>query len=215
MIPMLLKALHAAIQMIDSLLVQIEGGVIDRALLRTLTEFSDVMRSTLQRIDDGFEEGWRPLKRAENLKVDWRDIYTEFKKHGISRDGAKAQAARLMADEIWLNDLYQVNVDRNSYAEQGIVHLSIKRRDKEPFIDWRHKQEIKNQLCGREAEAVELFPAESRLVDSANQFHLWCFAEGERVPVGWQERFVVDDDDADSNSKQRPRKESDGKPIHL
>jgi hypothetical protein len=35
--------------------------------------------------------------------------------------------------------------------------------------DWRDLQRIKNQLVGPECEAVELYPAESRKVDTANQ----------------------------------------------
>lgn len=35
-------------------------------------------------------------------------------------------------------------------------------------------QRIKNELLGDEYEACELYPAESRLVDGANQFHLWA-----------------------------------------
>lgn len=59
----------------------------------------------------------------------------------------------------------------------AMMHLSIKRQDREPVTDWRHKQEIKNMLVGPEFEAVELFPAESRVVDTANQYHLWVFGD--------------------------------------
>lgn len=54
--------------------------------------------------------------------------------------------------------------------------------------DWRVMQGIKNALVGPEAEAVELFPAESRLVDESNQFHLWCFPE--QLGFGFEEREV-------------------------
>jgi hypothetical protein len=54
-------------------------------------------------------------------------------------------------------------------------HLSICRTDKQAVHDWRAFQRIKNELAGPEWEAVEIYPAESRLVDMANQYHLWCF----------------------------------------
>ena len=54
-----------------------------------------------------------------------------------------------------------------------IVHLSIKSHDRKPVLDWRDKLRIKNELCGEDAEAVELYPAMNRVVDMANQFHLW------------------------------------------
>ncbi len=97
-------------------------------------------------------------------------------------------------DEVYLNDKYQVTARRfmNKALEgAAMVHLSIKRIDKDVIRDWRELQEIKNLLVGEECEAVELFPAESRLVDTANQYHLWCFAEPEfRFPIGWNTRFV-------------------------
>ena len=35
-------------------------------------------------------------------------------------------------------------------------------------------------------------PAESRLVDTANQYHLWCFAEPEgQFPFGYTDRLVL------------------------
>jgi hypothetical protein len=77
-------------------------------------------------------------------------------------------------------------------------HLSIKRLDKEPIHDWRDLQEIKNMLVGKQYEAVELYPAESRRVDSANQYHLWCFVQVEGsdeipvLPFGWDERYVTE-----------------------
>ena len=72
-------------------------------------------------------------------------------------------------------------------------HLLIGRRDKAPVGKERFRdfQRIKNELVGPECEAVELYPAESRLVDTANQYHLWCFAEEERFPFGYTDRLVL------------------------
>ena len=102
--------------------------------------------------------------------------------------------------EVWMNDKYQVA--RNEHGV--LIHLSIKRLDKSPLErDWRDYQAIKNQLIGKECEAIELFPAESRLVDNANQFHLWGWGNPEiRVPVGWNDRMVSDNPIA--KSQQRP-----------
>ena len=94
----------------------------------------------------------------------------------------------IKTDIVWLNDLYQVN---ERTLDSGIVWLSIKRRDKECIHDWREMQLIKNMLCGAEREAVEIYPAESRLVDTSNQFHLWVLPEGERVPFGYEDRLIV------------------------
>jgi hypothetical protein len=74
-------------------------------------------------------------------------------------------------------------------AMPPVIHLSIKRVDREPVTDWRHKQEIKNMVVGPEFEGIELFPAESRCVDTANQYHLWVFGDQNAIrdlgfPVG-------------------------------
>ena len=52
--------------------------------------------------------------------------------------------------------------------------LAIRREDRRPVTGWRDVQWIKNQLLGPEVEAVQLFPAESRLVDLSNQFYLYA-----------------------------------------
>jgi hypothetical protein len=86
--------------------------------------------------------------------------------------------------------------------------LSIRRNDREPIMDWRDLQAIKNQLVGCECEAVQLFPAESRLVDSANQYHLLALADpGARFGFGFMFRAV--DDAADFlQAAQRPHQET-------
>jgi hypothetical protein len=41
-----------------------------------------------------------------------------------------------------------------------------------PIHNWRHLQQIKNDICGEESEALELYPAMSRIVDTVNQGRL-------------------------------------------
>ncbi len=94
---------------------------------------------------------------------------------------------------------YQVRVKQE---EEGVIWLSIKRIDKGPCHDWRHFQEIKNMIIGPEHEAVELYPAESRVVDTANQYHLWVAADPEfRFPFGFSVGKKLEGDIG--NSKQR------------
>ena len=54
-----------------------------------------------------------------------------------------------------------------------------------------------------------MYPAESRLVDTANQYHLFAFADpAVRLPLGWQTRSVTKnatgDLDPATNTRQRP-----------
>jgi hypothetical protein len=84
-----------------------------------------------------------------------------------------------------------------------VTHLSIKRHDREAIHDWRDFQLIKTTLCGKEAEAIEIYPAESRLVDTSNQYHLWVFPEGLMLPVGFTDGRLVTNH-ALGKAKQRP-----------
>ena len=118
---------------------------------------------------------------------------------------AKEEYNRLQSEEIWVNDTYQVN-KRN--WDENWIHLSIKSWDKSARHDWRELQQIKNELVGPEFDALELYPAEDRKVDTVNQFHLWVLADaGRRIPVGWTSRLVVDEPPRrNGKGKQRPLK---------
>jgi hypothetical protein len=142
-----------------------------------------------------FQRGKLTFKPAKEQIAEYMD------QHGLSREHAKRFYNEMKNDEIWVNDLYQVNIHRNTPnhsfgAEAEIDHLSIKRRDKQPIHDWRDLQEIKNLLMGPEREAVEVYPRESRRVDTANQYHLWVIPAGEMVGVGWHVRLVSGAEDA-------------------
>jgi len=114
------------------------------------------------------------VKESEAIKA--IDRYIEDEIHG---------------SKIWKNDVYQVAVRKRG---ANLVHLSIKRIDRGTIHDWRDLQEIKNQLVGPECEGVELYPAESRLVDTANQYHIWCSTDPKfRFPFGFDGRFVQEE----------------------
>lgn len=109
---------------------------------------------------------------------------------------------------IYRNSIYQV-IKRESGATNDkpnqYAWLSIKRIDREPIHDWRDLQEIKNELVGPECEGLELYPAESRRVDSANQYHLFVILDPKyRLPFGFKERLVEGKDEAaQQGAKQR------------
>lgn len=114
--------------------------------------------------------------------------------------------SRFKEKEMWKNDIYTVFVNRGIKTPLGkITWLSIKRNDREAAKDWRHFQYIKNQLVGRENEGCEIYPAESRLVDGSNQYHLWVFEDTEMsFPFGFNEERMVTDCPVFEGAKQRP-----------
>ncbi len=95
---------------------------------------------------------------------------------------------RMGATPVYRNETYTVQVESGA----PFVHLHIHRNDWKACNDWREFQEIKNVLVGEENEAVELFPAESRLVDTSNTYHLWVHADpGYRFPIGMYHRVTT------------------------
>jgi hypothetical protein len=95
---------------------------------------------------------------------------------------------RMSSIQMYENDTYIVEIRYHP----PFVQLDIRRRDSGDCKNWRELQQIKNELVGPEHEAVELFPAESRLVDTANQYHLWVHVSPEyRFPFGFAERCVL------------------------
>ena len=117
----------------------------------------------------------------------------------LTWEQAKQMQRESDKQEIWVNDIYQVNILRGKNCDQYVLakpfkglidYLTIKRHDKKAIHDWRHFQIIKNELCGEDREAVEIYPAENRLVDTANQFHLWVIPNGDSMPFGFTERLV-------------------------
>jgi hypothetical protein len=86
------------------------------------------------------------------------------------------------------NDKYVVQVT----GQPPFIHLIIHRHDWEACDDWRDFQQIKNEIVGPEYEAMELFPAESRLVDTSNTYHLWVHGDpAYRFPLGLHQRLVA------------------------
>lgn len=97
--------------------------------------------------------------------------------------------------EAWANDLYQATVSYDEGRRDGHLMISLKRHDRAAVRDWRHLQQIKNEVAGPEREAVELFPAESRLMDTANQYWLWVAPAGVEWPIGYPDGAVSRDGD--------------------
>jgi hypothetical protein len=149
---------------------------------------------------------WKALQRAvalppsEALIRAWQSGFPDLSREAII-ERMEAEQSKF---ELWRNDLYQVEVRR--YPDDGLVHLNIRRVDGWPGRDWRHFQFIKNELVGPECEGVEIYPAESRLVDTTNKYHLYCFTDPTyRIPFGYWERDVQDDQGETAGGlRQRP-----------
>lgn len=87
-------------------------------------------------------------------------------------------------DRYWeSSDGYTVS-SRQIRTPIGVVeHLAIEHINGGD-IPWAIKQEIKNELCGFKAVAIEIYPAQKNLVDMADIYHLWVLPKGYIIPFG-------------------------------
>jgi hypothetical protein len=91
--------------------------------------------------------------------------------------------ARQNGLQAYANDTYIVLVGH----VPPFLRLTVKRHDGDTVRCWKDLQTIKNTFAHPECEAVELFPAESRLIDTANEYHLWVHSQaGFQFPLGFQ-----------------------------
>jgi len=128
-----------------------------------------------------------PLKPAKPIRPPVRQFIKELLDQGVPRAVAKREYNKIKEYDCWMNDLYVVLIKPcESGFEMPMTYLSIRRVDREPCRNWRHFQEIKNQLVGPECEGFEMYPAESRVADCANQYHMYVFTDPEAsIPVGF------------------------------
>ncbi len=102
---------------------------------------------------------WQPLEQPD-----------EYLPTSITRDHAALAAGRY-----WVNDKYEVFVQTSlgELSADGWIAISMHRRDHGRDIPWADKQHCKNQLIGTECEGVEMLPANARLIDVHNTYHLF------------------------------------------
>jgi hypothetical protein len=86
--------------------------------------------------------------------------------------------------EAYRNNVLWVQVQYHDTDWGPVKHLYVSRIDGAPLRDWNVLQRVKTEVCGAEIFAVEVFPPESEVCDSANIYHLWAFEPGFRVPFG-------------------------------
>lgn len=159
--------------------------------------------------------GGNPAKRRRPKEVEDRTPWEPLEPGFINPDYIALSLASGAAPPagVFANNLYQVSVYivGDKPPGEAPIHLSIKRHDRAPVHDWRHLQAIKNEICGAEAMAVEIYPPESQLVDTSNQYHLWVLPPKVRLPFGFDEFLVSSDIQVDLFNAGSDRGEHKGR----
>jgi hypothetical protein len=81
----------------------------------------------------------------------------------------------------WTNHVFVVQLSMEDTSIGQVAHLWVRRNDGLPVL-WHELQRIKNELVGPERVGVEVFPAQSQLVDVAPMYHIWIYPEGYQLP---------------------------------
>jgi hypothetical protein len=137
-----------------------------------------------------------PIKERINY---FKKLGTELIGKPLTHQQAKYMYEDSLRGEKYHNDIYIVDVYRGIDADKMVqnkdwlgksTYIAIKRHDKEICNDWRDFQKIKNELVGEDIEALQIYPDEKRLMDTANQYWLFCLPKGQWIPFGFTERHV-------------------------
>ena len=141
------------------------------------------------RFDDKYSrEQWRFLQQSHDMTPEQADV--EYNTN--------------CSMEHWFNPDYWVALDKKcqyaqiyrTFQDHPLWHLMICRVDSAPCRDWQTFQAIKNEIIGPEYEAIEMYPAQSRLMDVFNKYHLWVLAPKDdeelppRFPFGCRHRGI-------------------------
>jgi hypothetical protein len=131
------------------------------------------------------ESPWTPFEAATAAPISERALRLAAERLNLPLEHVREELMdEIHGPQIFINSRYQVAM---RLWNPDVMYLSIKRLDQQPTRSWRDLQRIKNELVGPENEGVELFPAESRLIDRANQFHLFVLTDpAARFPFGYK-----------------------------
>ena len=139
----------------------------------------------------------RRKKNTKFMRVRRDEPWTPFEKITPSPEVGQFEHWSTTPIRGWSNSRYQVVMYLMPPAphrgDLPCAQLSIKRHDREQVTDWRDLQRIKDEILGTEVEAVQMFPAQSRMLDTANQYHLWALPAKHLFPVGYEDGRIVDD----------------------
>lgn len=113
---------------------------------------------------------------------EWEAIDVERVKHSYGLAGMS---------NAWRNAVYSVQCYPKASEWGELLNLMVRRHDDQPIRSWRDMQRIKSELMGAERVAIEVYPAESALVDDANMYHLWVLPEGMVLPFGLRKRDAL------------------------
>ena len=74
-------------------------------------------------------------------------------------------------------------LDANVPGIGHVLHIKVQKVSRRGGISWDTLQQIKNEIAGDEAVAIEIYPPESQVVDELNMRHLWVMPPDMPLPT--------------------------------
>jgi hypothetical protein len=120
---------------------------------------------------------WEPLTQTPDwaVKAKHEQVLEQAR---VTFPGVAVDQLRTPA-EVWGSSQYTVTVHYLDDNRDGFVEVGIHNYHRTTHVPWRHIQQIKNEVFGPDREAVQLFPAEDRLLDSANEYWIYVYPTSE------------------------------------
>lgn len=131
---------------------------------------SAILRSSARRIKNRLS-----LKEGERLQgLPWNPF------DNMTHDERAIEASKEIGwypDQVWRNNKYVVQAFLNQeILGHKATKLMIRRCDSKPIHSWMDLQRIKNELFGKEAQGLEMYPRQSELINSHNLYWIWILS---------------------------------------
>ena len=127
------------------------------------------------------------MSQAAMLRRDAKKPFGPWEKRPISvfhekRPLFKGPSVEKWREENYLNNRYSVQISDYQIEDGLVTHLWVRRHDGKMPGSWSDLQRVKNEICGPDFLAIQVFPAVKELVDEANLAHLWVMPKGYELP---------------------------------
>ena len=117
-----------------------------------------------------------PKMVQDNFGVYHGKWLPEMDRCWIRKEDGVCVCSRIIRTRV--GNVEHVTITRHRDISQAFVN------DGSGGFSWAEKQEIKDELFGKKRVAVEVYPADDRLVDTSDVYHLWVFDKKYRLPFG-------------------------------
>lgn len=96
---------------------------------------------------------------------------------GIDREGWYQDMDRCWMD---IDDRLDICSRLISTPIGKIEHVSITKgiESKDPYVTWKQRMDVKNDIFGSGKYAIEIYPKSKNLVDISDVYHIWVFEKG-------------------------------------